>query len=83
MHEEVDVVGIMEIAARLGVSHQTVKQWSAAGLLPEPRWRVSGRPAFDWEEIQEWAEKTGRLSGSLLRFRGRRTETVHPKDDIL
>jgi hypothetical protein len=29
--------------------------------LPEPRWTVSGQPAWDWLEVEEWASRTGRL----------------------
>jgi hypothetical protein len=29
--------------------------------MPAPRWTVSGQPAWDWSEIEEWARRTGRL----------------------
>jgi len=29
--------------------------------MPEPRWTVSGQPAWDWPEIETWARRTGRL----------------------
>jgi len=29
--------------------------------MPAPRWTVSGRPAWDWTEIETWARRTGRL----------------------
>lgn len=55
------VVGIPEIATRLGVSRSTVDQWKWRGVLPEPRWTVGGRPAWDWPDIESWAKETGRL----------------------
>jgi hypothetical protein len=54
-------VGAAEIACRLGVKAQTVHTWRQRGLLPAPRWTVSGQPAWDWPEIEEWAKRTGRL----------------------
>jgi len=54
-------VGIVEIADRLGVERGTVDQWRHRGLLPEPRWVVGGRPAWNLDDIHDWAEETGRL----------------------
>jgi hypothetical protein len=55
-------VGAAEIAARLGVKPQTVHTWRQRKLMPEPRWTVSGQPAWDWPEIETWARRTGRLT---------------------
>jgi hypothetical protein len=54
-------VGSAEIAARLHVRPQTVHTWRQRGLMPEPRWTVSGQPAWDWTDIEVWARRTGRL----------------------
>ena len=54
-------VGAAEIAARLGVKPQTVHTWRHRKLMPEPRWTVSGQPAWEWREIEDWARATGRL----------------------
>lgn len=54
-------VGGVEIAQRLGVERKTVAMWNLRGLLPEPRWTVSGNPAWEWDDIEEWARRTGRL----------------------
>lgn len=53
-------VGVAEIADRLDVRQQTVSMWKYRGLLPEPRWTVSGMPAWDWKDIERWARDTGR-----------------------
>lgn len=62
-----DPVGVPEIAARLGRSRQTVDNWRYASTrgtlpvpLPEPKWRVGGRPAWDWADVEAWAKETGR-----------------------
>ena len=52
-------VGLTEIAARLGVPKRTAYTWKNRGLLPEPRWTVSGWPAWNWPDIQSWAEEGG------------------------
>ncbi len=58
----VDPVGMVEIGERLGgVRRQTVAQWHYRGLLPEPRWTVSGYPAWNWPDIEKWARETERL----------------------
>lgn len=55
-----DPVGLVEIAQRLGVARQTVDAWRHRDLLPEPRWTVGGRPAWDWSDIARWAADTKR-----------------------
>jgi hypothetical protein len=54
-------VGAAEVATRLRVKPQTVHTWRHRKLMPEPRWTVSGQPAWDWAEIEAWARRTGRL----------------------
>jgi hypothetical protein len=57
-----DPVGIPEIAARLNVKRSTVDMWGYRHLLPEPRWQVGGRPAWNWPDIETWARESGRLT---------------------
>ncbi len=59
----VDLVGVADIAERLGVRPQTAATWRHRGLLPEPDWMVSGLPVWDWPTIAAWAKTTGRLPG--------------------
>jgi len=55
-------VGIVEIADRLNVKRKTVDMWRVRDIgFPEPRWKVGGRPAWDWVDIEEWAQSTGRI----------------------
>jgi hypothetical protein len=58
-----DIVGLKEIAARLGVKQQTAAAWRHRGLLPAPEGTVSGAPAWQWPTIEEWAVATGRFGG--------------------
>jgi hypothetical protein len=60
---ELDIVGVKEIAERLGVKQQTAAAWRHRGLLPPPEGTVSGAPAWRWQTIEEWATATGRLGG--------------------
>jgi predicted DNA-binding transcriptional regulator AlpA len=55
-------VGVVEVAARLGVTRKAVDQWRRRALgFPEPRWTVGGRPAWSWPDVEEWARRTGRI----------------------
>ncbi len=59
-----DPVGVVEIAARMGVSRDAVNQWrrreTGKAPFPEPQWTVGGRPAWDWPAVVAWIEATGR-----------------------
>jgi len=61
-----DPVGVADIAQRLGVKQQTAAVWKKRRLLPEPRWTVSGQPAWNWPDIFDWADRTGRLPEALI-----------------
>lgn len=53
---EADPVGQSDIASRLGVATVTVQKWRERHPgFPAPRWTVSGRPVWEWDEVQEWA----------------------------
>lgn len=56
-----DIVGIKEIAERLGRKPQTAALWRHRGLLPPEEGTVSGAPAWHWRTIAGWAAATGRV----------------------
>lgn len=56
------VVGLREIADRLGVEYRTTVIWRQRGVLPEPSTFVGRSPVWDWRTIERWAVKTGRLA---------------------
>lgn len=62
MNSAADPVGVREIAERLGVRQQTVAQWKYKGLMPDAPWVVSGYPCWPWDQIEQWARRTGRIS---------------------
>lgn len=72
MTTKIEPVGLVEIADRLGVSRSAVDLWRFRDKdaakhpdrerMPEPRWTVGGRPAWNWSDIERWARKTGRLT---------------------
>lgn len=72
---EVDPVGQREIGHRLGERPQTVSQWHFRGRLPPPRWTVSGRPAWNWPDIEQWARETGRLDARPAKPTLKKTTT--------
>jgi hypothetical protein len=55
-------VGVMEIAEALGVAQDTVNKWRVRHVetFPEPRWYVSGFPAWNLPDVLAWARSTGR-----------------------
>lgn len=62
-----DPVGVAEISDRLKVQQQTVATWhyrsrkgEFADPMPEPNYRVSRQPCWNWTEILAWAKRTGR-----------------------
>lgn len=57
------MVGLREIAQRLGVKPQTAAAWRVRGLLPAEEGVVSGAPCWRWSTIEAWASATGRLGG--------------------
>lgn len=59
--DPVDPVGSRDIAERIGVKAQTVAQWKLRGIMPEPRWQISGLPVWRWCDIEKWAQDTGRM----------------------
>lgn len=62
MSETCDPVGATEIAERLSVKLDTIAQWRQRGVLPEAKWTVGGRPAWNWPDVEKWATETGRLT---------------------
>lgn len=62
--DDCEPVGISEVAERLGVKRPTVDIWRQRGVMPEPRWTVGGRPAWNWPDVLAWAEETGRAGSA-------------------
>jgi predicted DNA-binding transcriptional regulator AlpA len=61
-----DPVGALEIANRLGLQRQTVAVWRRRHPdFPQPRWVISGLPAWDWSDIEPWLLHTGRRRHEL------------------
>lgn len=46
-----------DIAARLGVAHETVRSWLYRGQLPAPSGRVGQSPWWAPEVIEPWMEE--------------------------
>lgn len=51
------LMGISEIAERLGVSKSRVSQLLRAGELPEPKQRLAMGPVWHASVIERWASK--------------------------
>lgn len=60
------VVGKREIARLLGVASGTPAKWVERERLPAPDHPpVNGMPAWKISTILTWAERTGRMRGSM------------------
>jgi len=49
------IVGIPEIAKRLGTTAGTVKSWINRGVFPEPAQRLAMGPIWYYPDIERWA----------------------------
>jgi len=74
MTDDLDLVGVAEIAERLGTTEKVVATWQARGW-PAGRPRkaeppkceaiISGRfSVYRWAEVERWARESGRLQGT-------------------
>ena len=53
-----DICGLTEIAAKFGVSSQTVWNWTRRQSdFPQPLTVVSNKPVFDMKEIDTWWQR--------------------------
>jgi hypothetical protein len=60
--EPTDPVGMIEIAALLGVVEKTVHTWRFRQILPPADYAsVNGNAAWTWRTILEWAGRTGHI----------------------
>lgn len=60
-YEPFDLVGMADIAVRLGVKTATVSQWRNRNTgFPMPMMFVSKSPIWNYPDVQKWAEETGR-----------------------
>lgn len=52
-----EVVGVSEIAERLGVGRSTVDVWRFHRRVgfPDPTGSVNGQPAWSWPDVEAWA----------------------------
>lgn len=67
MYDPGELVGLEEVARRLGVTQETARSWQDRGALPGP----AGAP-WRWDVIRDWALATGRgpLGPNAPRWNG-------------
>jgi hypothetical protein len=59
-----ELVGVAEVATRLGLTAERVRQLSKGGGMPEPVGELGRRLIWDWRDVEAWARKDGRLGPS-------------------
>jgi hypothetical protein len=52
---DTELVGLTEIAGRLGVDKDTPDKWRHRKVLPNELRIISGTPVWEWKAIKEWA----------------------------
>lgn len=63
-----DVVGIKELAERLGSNRRTIWVWRDEQLMPPPDYEsVNNYPAWQWSKVLRWAGDSGRLHHESAR----------------
>lgn len=56
-----NLVTTHQIADKLGVKPDTIRQWRHRNLqFPDPVRRFENVPVWEWADVQEWAKATGR-----------------------
>jgi predicted DNA-binding transcriptional regulator AlpA len=56
-----DIVGVAEIADRLGVERNTIHRWRERHPdFPEPAAVLKGSLIWAWPDVAAWAKATGR-----------------------
>ncbi|HRD59943.1 MAG TPA: DNA-binding protein [Nocardioides sp.] len=61
MVKKMDLMGVTEIAAMLGVSGQRVSQLSRTRAFPEPVAELAAGRVWLRADVEKWARETGRL----------------------
>lgn len=56
---ELDLVGVNQIAARLGLDSQIVRCWHTAGKLPPPEYRSTSGETWLWSTMEQWKGGAG------------------------
>jgi hypothetical protein len=57
-----DLVGVAEIADRLGIAIVTVHRWRERPVdFPAPVQQLSAGLIWAWPDVERWAKNTGRL----------------------
>lgn len=59
-----ELVGVAEVAARLGITAERVRQLAKVGDMPEPVGRLGRQLVWQWRDVESWARHEGRLPGA-------------------
>lgn len=56
-----ELVGVAEVAARLSLTAERVRQLAKSGAMPEALGELGRRVVWDWRDVESWARNEGRL----------------------
>lgn len=57
-----ELVGVADVATRLSLTAERVRQLAKSGQMPEPVGELGRRQVWDWREVEAWARSEGRLA---------------------
>lgn len=57
-----ELVGVAEIAVRVGVTAERIRQLARSREMPDPVGHLGRQAVWRWDEVEAWARHTGRLS---------------------
>ena len=61
---EPQLVGVAEVAARLGVTAERIRQLAKAGTMPDSVGRLGRQRVWRWTDVESWAKQEGRLAST-------------------
>ena len=61
---EPQLVGVAEVAARLGVTAERIRQLAKAGSMPYSVGLLGRQRVWRWTDVESWARQEGRLDGA-------------------
>jgi len=59
-----ELVGVAEVATRLRLTAERVRQLAKGDMMPEPVGELGRRLIWDWRDVEAWARSEGRLDPS-------------------
>lgn len=60
-----ELVGLVEVARRLGLTREWVRRLTNEGRFPEPVGHLGGRKVWRWAHVRRWGVRYGYLDDEV------------------